>query len=293
MPSATIKIFLVHGDAKRLRTAELSNWTGKAVAGPRSEFDSVLARDESQNSGIYFLTGIDPETGMNAVYIGEAESIRDRVKSHLNKDYWNHISFFTSKDENLTKSHIRYLEGRLIEQAKQAGRAQVKNNQGSGSRLPESDREDMEIFLEKIHQLLPVLGVEVLVPTSIKTADATELVLLSCEIKGLKSKGYLTPNGIVVLAGSQAVLNERPSSHKYPWPVNMRRKLKEDGALTVKTDHLIFEQDVEFSSPSAAAAVIHGGHANGLTAWKNKDGKNLKEFESVKQKGALNPPRNS
>ena len=32
MPSATIKLFLVHGDAKRLRTAELSNWTGKAVA---------------------------------------------------------------------------------------------------------------------------------------------------------------------------------------------------------------------------------------------------------------------
>ncbi len=40
MPSATIKLFLVRGDAKRLRTAELSNWTGKAVAGPRSELDS-------------------------------------------------------------------------------------------------------------------------------------------------------------------------------------------------------------------------------------------------------------
>jgi len=36
----------------------------------------------------------------------------------------------------------------------------------------------------------------------------------------------------------------------------------------------------EFSSPSAAAAVIHGGHANGLTVWKNKDGKTLKELES-------------
>lgn len=243
MPSATIKIFLVHGDAKRLRTAELSNWTGKAVAGPRSEFDSVLARDESHNSGVYFLTGIDPETGTNTVYIGEAESIRDRVKSHLDKDFWNHIVFITSKDENLTKSHIRYLEGRLIDQAKQAGRAQVKNSQGSGARLPESDREDMEIFLKKIHQLLPVLGVEVLVPTSIKAAGATELELLSCEIKGLKATGHLTPNGIVVLAGSQAVLNERPSSHKYPWPVNMRQKLKDEGALTVKTDHLLFMQD--------------------------------------------------
>lgn len=281
MPSATIKIFLVHGDAKRLRTAELSNWTGKAVAGPRSEFDSVLARDESHNSGVYFLTGIDPETGTNTVYIGEAESIRDRVKSHLDKDFWNHIVFITSKDENLTKSHIRYLEGRLIDQAKQAGRAQVKNSQGSGARLPESDREDMEIFLKKIHQLLPVLGVEVLVPTSIKAAGATELELLLCEIKGLKATGHLTPNGIVVLAGSQAVLNERPSSHKYPWPVNMRQKLKDEGALTVKTDHLLFMQDVEFSSPSAAAAVIHGGHANGLTAWKNKDGKSLKELESI------------
>lgn len=281
MPSATIKIFLAHGDPKRLRTAELSNWTGKAVAGPRSEFDSVLARDESQNSGIYFLTGIDPETGMSAVYIGEAESIRDRVRGHLNKDFWNHIAFFTSKDENLTKAHIRYLEGRLIEQAKQAGRAQVKNSQGSGARLPESDREDMEIFLEKIHQLLPVLGVEVLVPKTINAAGVTELESLICEIKGSKATGHLTPNGIVVLAGSQAVLNERPSSQKYPWALNMRQKLKDDGILTVKTDNLVFTQDVEFPSPSAAAAVIHGGQANGLTAWKNKDGKTLKELESA------------
>jgi hypothetical protein len=281
MPSATIKIFLAHGDPKRLRTAELSNWTGKAVAGPRSEFDSVLSREESQNSGVYFLTGIDPETGKSAVYIGEAESVRDRVKGHLDKDFWNNIAFFTSKDENLTKAHIRYLEGRLIEQAKQAGRAEVKNSQGSGARLPESDREDMEIFLEKIHQLLPVLGVEVLVPTIINAAGVSELEALSCEIKGLKATGHLTPNGIVVLAGSQAVLNERPSSQKYPWPINMRQRLKDEGVLTVKTDHLLFAKDAEFSSPSAAAAVIHGGHANGLTAWKNKDGKTLKELESV------------
>jgi hypothetical protein len=281
MPSATIKIFLAHGDPKRLRTAELSNWTGKAVAGPRSEFDSVLAREESQNSGVYFLTGTDPETGKSAVYIGEAESIKDRVKGHLDKDFWNHIAFFTSKDENLTKAHIRYLEGRLIEQAKQAGRAEVKNSQGSGARLPESDREDMEIFLEKIHQLLPVLGVEVLVPTTVSAEGTTELEPLSCEIKGLKATGHLTPNGIVVLAGSQAVLNERPSSQKYPWAFNMRQKLKEEGALAVKTDHLLFTQDVEFSSPSAAAAVIHGGHANGLISWKNKDGRTLKELETV------------
>jgi len=281
MPSATIKIFLVHGDPKRLRTAELSNWTGKAVAGPRSELDSVLAREESHNSGVYFLTGNDPETGNSAVYIGEAESVRDRVKSHLDKDFWNQIVFFISKDENLTKAHIRYLEGRLIEQTKQVARSIVKNGQSSGARLPESDREDMEIFLDKIHQLLPVLGVEMLVPTTVNAESTTEREALSCEIKGLKAIGHLTPNGIVVLAESQAVLNERPSSQKYPWPVNMRQKLKDDGILFVKEDHLVFTQNSEFSSPSAAASVIHGGHANGLTAWKNKDGKTLKELESA------------
>jgi hypothetical protein len=280
MPSATIKLFLVNGEPKRLRTAELSNWTGKAVAGPRSEFESVLAREESQKSGVYFLTGNDPESGKPAVYIGEAECVRDRLKSQLDKDFWNQVVFFTSKDENLTKAHIRYLEGRIIDQAKHAARAILQNGQSSGSRLPESDREDMEIFLEKIHQLLPVLGVEVLIPVTAPTAAKTERELLVCEIKGLKATGHLTPNGFVVLAGSQAVLTERPSSEKYPWPLNMRQKLKEEGILAAKPDHLIFSRDSEFSSPSAAAAVIHGGHANGLIAWKNKDGKTLKELES-------------
>lgn len=283
MASATIKIFLAHGDPKRLRTAELSNWTGKAIAGPRVEFDSILAREESLKPGVYFLTGFDPESGKQAVYIGEAESIKDRVKSHLEKDFWNQILFFISKDENLTKAHIRYLEGQLIELAKNAGRALVKNSQGSGSKLPESDREEMEVFLEKMQQLLPALGVEILVPIpGVSNHESSpENELLTCEIKGLKATGYQTPNGIVVLSGSQAVLAERESSQKYRWSISLRERLKEDGSLVVKGEYLIFAKNVEFTSPSAAAAVVHGGQANGLTAWKNKAGKSLKELESV------------
>jgi len=83
------------------------------------------------------------------------------------------------------------------------------------------------------------------------------------------------------LKGSQAVLKDRASSKKFPWPLNMRQRLKEDGILVASEDHLTFARDEEFSSPSAAAAVVHSGHANGLTAWKNKEGKNLKEIESI------------
>jgi uncharacterized protein DUF4357 len=281
MASATIKIFLVHGDPKRLRTAELSNWTGKAVAGPRSEFEGVIGREESDRSGVYFLTGNDPESGKPAVYVGEAENIRDRIKAHVEKDFWNQIVYFTSKDENLTKAHIRYLEGKLIDQARHSARALVINGQSSGAKLPESDREDMEVFLEKINQLLPVLGVELLVPTTGEVKTEAEKEILYCEIKGIQATGHLTPNGFLVLKGSQAVLNERASAQKYPWPVNMRQRLKEEGVLSVDTDHLVFTREEEFSSPSAAAAVIHGGHANGLIAWKNKNGKTLKEIESV------------
>jgi hypothetical protein len=41
----------------------------------------------------------------------------------------------------------------------------------------------------------------------------------------------------------------------------------------------IFLADHEFSSPSAAAAVIHGGQANGLVAWKDSEGVSLKQKE--------------
>lgn len=281
MASATIKIFLVHGDAKRLRTAELSNWTGKALAAPRNEFDGLLARDEAQGSGVYFLTGVDAENDRAAVYIGEAESIRDRLKSHLEKDFWNHVIFFVSKDENLTKAHIRYLEGRLIEQAKEVGRATVTNSQGSGAKLPESDREDMEIFLEKVHQLLPTLGADFLVPTTVQQMAKAKQSSLICEIKGLQAVGAQSATGFVVFKGSQAVLEERPAAHKYPWVINSRKRLLDDGTLVEEGGALVFARDTEFPSPSTAAAVIHGGTANGLVAWKSKDGKTLKELEAV------------
>jgi hypothetical protein len=278
MTTATIKLFLVHGDPKRLRTAELSNWNGKAAAAPRSEFEGLLSREESDKPGVYFLTGTDPESGKPAIYVGEAERIKDRVRSHLNKDFWNQVVYFVSKDENLTKSHIRFLEGRLIDQARAAERAVVTNGQSSGAKLPESDREDMEVFLQKINQLLPVLGVELLVPVS--PSGKSRKDVLHCEIKGLAARGYLVPNGFLILKGSEAVHDERPSVEKWPWPRNMRHKLLEEQALIDKGDRLVFTREVEFSSPSAAAAVVHGGHANGLTAWKTGKGKTLKEMES-------------
>ncbi len=280
MPSATLKLFLVYGDPKRLRTAELSNWIGKAVAGPRSEFEKLLERVECASSGIYFLTGIEPSTSKKAIYVGEAENIKNRIKAHLTRDFWNQITFFVSKDENLTKAHIKYLEGRLIELAKDSGRATVMNNQGSGARLPESDREEMEIFLEKMQQMLPALDVDAFVPAVAKQSeDQVKKEVLFCKIKNVVAKGYQTPNGFIVLKDSQAVMDERTSAKKWPTVLAQRNNLIEEETLIPVGDTYVFTQNTEFSSPSAAAATIHGGSANGLLAWIDSNGKSLKQIE--------------
>lgn len=277
--SATIKLFLPRGDAKSLRTAEISNWTGKAVAAPRTELDDLLAREELEKTGVYILTGTDPATNTPRAYIGEAEVIRDRIRQHKTKEFWVSAIVFVSKDENLTKAHVRYLESQLIKEAARINRVTLEQNESGGSRLPESDREDMEVFMARIRQVLPVLGSDLLTP-KVGAAESVQAEgMLYCRIKDAEAKGQRTPNGFVVFSGSTAVLKERGSSESYPYVLNRRRELLGEGLLVEKNGFLTFTKDTEFSSPSAAAAVIHGGSANGLTAWKNRAGRSLKELE--------------
>jgi hypothetical protein len=277
--TATVRIFLAKGSPTSIRTAEISNWTGKAIAGPRSQIEDILNRDEASKPGVYFLTGINPDTGKERVYIGEAEIIRNRIKGHLNRDYWKTIVFFVSKDENLTKAHIKYLEGKLIDSTKKIGRFELENSQGSGSHLPESDAADMDIFLARMEQLLPILGQEFLKPLVRTDLKLNKQDILYCKIKNVTATGRQTDNGFVVLKGSQAVLEERPSTQKYKYAANLRSDLLEQGVLIASQSHLVFESDHEFSSPSAAAAVIHGGQANGLTSWQDSKGNSLKQRE--------------
>jgi hypothetical protein len=282
MTSATIKLFLPQGDAKRLRVGEVSNWTGKALAAPRTELEDLLARDELESSGVYFLLGVSADTGANLAYIGEAEVIRDRLRQHKTKDFWNSVVVFVSKDENLTKAHIRYLENRLLQEAKTIGRYALENSNSSNPKLSESDREDMEVYLSRIRQVLPVLGSDLLSPIAGSVKPAHPQPQLVCRIKNAIARGRRTEGGFVVFAKSTAVPAVRPSAEaQYPNTVALRKKLIADNTLVEGDGLYVFTKDVEFSSPSAAAAVIHGGSANGLTAWKDESGKTLKELEDA------------
>ena len=76
------------------------------------------------------------------------------------------------------------------------------------------------------------------------------------------------------------MMTERPSAEtQTPYVIALRRKLVKNQILVERDGFLVFTMDAEFDSPSAAAAVIHGGSANGLSAWKDSAGKTLKQLE--------------
>ena len=276
MTAATIKLFLAEGSSTGVRVGEVSNWSGIAVAGPRTNLDGLLARQELAGPGIYFLIGTDPDSESPLVYIGEAETLCDRIRQQTKKESWVQAIAFSSKDENLSKGHIRYLEGRIIELAKSADRAVIQNSQASGAKLPESDTADMEVFLDRVRQLLPVLGTDVLVPKG--KSESPKSTVLTCKIKGLEARGERTDTGFVVYKGSQAVMKNRPSATSNI--LSLRKRLIESKVLAREGDHYVFARDEEFGSPSYAAAAVRGGNSSGPTIWKDDTGKTLKELET-------------
>lgn len=85
------------------------------------------------------------------------------LKAHAkdeDKGFWNQVVVITSKDTNLTKSHVRYLESRIIELALKATRVSLANGTNPPRpNLPEADVSDMEYFIGQLQIVLPVLGV--------------------------------------------------------------------------------------------------------------------------------------
>ncbi len=275
----TIKIFLIDGEPNGRMSCELSNWSGKAYKIPRIKIKDCSDRNDLISTGVYLLFGKD-EDGKNLVYIGEAESILKRLNQHLNqKDFWNEVIIFISKDENLNKAHVKYLENRLHEIALSSKRYIVENSiTPTQSSVSESDRAEMEEFIENIKMLVNTLGHKVFdEKRDFKLKQKVETFIIKAA-RGADGQGQPTSDGFVVFKGSKAastIVNSMAPSF-----IKFRQKLIDEGVLTDKIEYFEFSDDYIFSSPSTAAIIVMGRSANGLSEWKLKDGKTLKEFES-------------
>jgi hypothetical protein len=275
----TIKIFLIDGDPNGRMSCELSNWSGKAYKIPRIKIKDCTDRDDLTSTGVYLLFGKDDE-GKDQVYIGEAESILKRLNQQLiQKDFWNEAIIFISKDENLNKAHIKYLENRLHDIAKSANRYKVDNSvTPTQSSISESDRAEMEEFIEYIKMLVNTLGHKVFdEKREFKPKQKQEIFIIKAA-RGADGQGEPTSDGFVVFKNSKAAATIVNSMS--PNFIAYRQKLINEGVLVDRGEYFEFAEDCIFSSPSTAAVMVMGRNANGLTEWKNKEGKTLKEFET-------------
>jgi Domain of unknown function (DUF4357) len=285
----TIRIFLADGAPSGILTAEIMNWTGKVIVAPRTRLPELIARPEAGRTGVYFLTGPDPEDATRTMmYVGETDSVRDRLLQHNaddTKDFFTRVCMVVSKDENLTKTHVRYLESRLIGLIKVANRARLTNGTAPMfDLLPESDRADMEFFLEQIGVILPVLGFDFtqappIPPINSKPTATQPQVQFEMAAVGVKADAVEADGEFIVLKGSTARLGGTPSWTSYK---GLRDKLLADQKLVEsgQPNILTFAENIAFDSPSAAAAVVYAGNQNGRIAWRVKGtGQTYKEWQ--------------
>ena len=289
----TIQLFLVDGTPNGLRKATIHGWTGLTFVATGTTFAALAARPELDRTGIYILSGPDPEAvGGTRAYIGSANSVRERIKqSAQDRDFWETAIAVTTSDDDLSKGHVEYLEARLIELAHVANRVTLDNGTapaGTRRRLPEADQANMEQFLTNLKIILPVIGLDMLKPQPrAVTQSATPVALrtsgeITFEIRhksGVHAEAVEEDGEFVVLDGSQAL---KDTGHVQLSYGVLKENLVKQGVLKVNAEgRYTFAKPYSFTSPSAAAAVVLDHNSNGLSEWKVKGEK--RTYNDVKQ----------
>lgn len=276
----SIELFLANGTADSLIIAELSNWNGKAIKIPRLEV-SDCKRDDLKEPGVYFLF-CKEEDNTDSVYIGESENVKERLVQHIRdysseteKYYWTTAVVFIGRD--LNKALIRYLEDKLVSEARKAKRYNVlTKNTYSKTVMKESQIAAMDEFIDNVKILINALGYKVLEPMVISDpATKIDNEKLFITAGNTNAEGYVTTEGFVLLAG--ATINEKTSEKSLgKGMVALRNKLMNSD----KVKDFVTTEDILFSSSSAAADFVTGYSVSGPMTWKNAAGKSLKEIEA-------------
>ena len=273
----SIKLFLAEGVPDGLWVVEKSNWTGLAFMCPRASYPRSRSREEFSRPGVYVLVGpAEDIPDRERIYVGEADVLSKRLDQHqANKDFWTRAVLFTSKDQNLNKAHVRYLEARLLRLANDANRAEVDNGNVPGlPSLSEAEAAEMDAFLDEMLTIYPVLDV--------RAFDRIEAPAGSRRLRisgpAANGEGADTPEGFVVFEGSLARADPQVIQ---PYVGSLRDQLRADGVLEPQGESLRFTRDYLFSSPSTAAGVVLGRIANGRVEWKDEHGRTLREIDEA------------
>ena len=155
-----VKIFVTGQDPRSLRTIELDNWTGVAITGQPEFFKKALESEVLSRSCVYLLIRSGADDDLPEIYVGESDDFSQR---YINSNFpveFDTFMIFTSKDDNLTRAHVKWLELKLWVILKgNSGKVLVANaNTPTGSNLPRADIATTQTFLGNMIYVLEALG---------------------------------------------------------------------------------------------------------------------------------------
>lgn len=267
----TVTTYLVDGDPKGTRYAFISNKICQMFVVPRSNLDYLDKQKKLQKPAFYILIGED-EMAKPQAYIGETENFKERVKDHdQKKNFWQKALIFVSKDADMTKTDVQYLEYLAVQQALQVNRYNLKENKQTPKEpnLPEYQKDSMDEFFNDIKFLTSFMGISIF-----ETAPINQLPLFYFTRRGADAKGVYDGNGFTVLRGSKLSKDAVPSCHI----MERRDAVIKDYAQVDTAGRPVLTSDITFSSPSTAASICGGCSSNGWVDWKNEKGQTLNEI---------------
>ena len=152
MSGKVLTMYLMDGDPIGRIKCKIANWTGIVYKIPRISIDNCDDIQELTQSGVYLLFGTDKDEN-TVVYIGQAgnrkngRGLLQRIcEPHNSIDYWSEVIILTTGDGSFGPTEISYLENRLFNMARKAGRYDVKN---SNDPNPGNVTEEKECELEE------------------------------------------------------------------------------------------------------------------------------------------------
>lgn len=276
MTPKTIQIFLPGGDPRGIRIAEITTRIVQVIEVPRSLLQNFFKMPESDQVALYFLFGEAEDGTEPKVYIGQTGDLRARLTKHnKEREFWQRALVLISRTHSLTQTHALFLEWHCLQATRKAARYADEN--GNGGCKPHTpaplEADCLEIF-ETGQALLATLGYPVFddVRKPVTSPDAEETFF--CKASSADGRGLYTAEGFVVLKGSSGRLESVPSMQKSTH-LKARQRIIDAGIMKAEGQRLVFQKDHLFNSPSMAAIILMGCHANGWTDWKNKDGQTL------------------
>lgn len=94
--------------------------------------------------------------------------------------------------------------------------------------------------------------------------------------RGATARGIQTQEGFVVLRGSK-IADSTVDSFSERLTAKRDDLIQSNKVQLINNEYVVIE-DLLFSSPSLAAAIVMGRSANGLTEWKDKNNRTLKDL---------------